>query len=40
MVQDPSLPPISASTVGRWLNAERLRPWRYHAWRHIHDLVA
>jgi hypothetical protein len=23
--------------VGRWLKAERLRPWRYHAWQHIHD---
>src|SRR5437868_9081643 len=40
VVQDPSLPPISASTVGRWLKAERLRPWRYHAWQHIHDPVA
>jgi DDE superfamily endonuclease len=39
-MQDPSLPPISASTVGRWLKAERLRPWRYHAWQHIHDPVA
>lgn len=27
----------SASTVGRWLKAERLRPWRYHSWQHIHD---
>src|SRR6266567_1532708 len=34
---DPTLPHISASTVGRWLKAERLRPWRYHAWQHIHD---
>src|SRR5438067_8371111 len=34
---DPTLPRISASTVGRWLKAERLRPWRYHAWQHIHD---
>src|SRR5260221_12543164 len=32
-----SLPAISASTVGRWLKAEHLRPWRYHAWQHIHD---
>jgi transposase len=37
IAQDPSLPPISASTVGRWLKAERIRPWRYHAWQHIHD---
>ena len=40
IAQDPSLPPISASTIGRWLKAERLRPWRYHAWQHIHDPVA
>ena len=37
IVQDKSLPSISPSTVGRWLKAERLRPWRYHAWQHIHD---
>ena len=37
VAQDPTLPPISASTVGRWLKADRLRPWRYHAWQHIHD---
>src|SRR5438128_12487088 len=37
VAQDRSLPRISASTVGRWLKAERLRPWRYHAWQHIHD---
>jgi transposase len=23
--------------VGRWLAAERIRPWRYRAWQHIHD---
>src|SRR6266568_6388541 len=39
VAQDPALPRISASTVGRWLKAERLRPWRYHAWQHIHDPV-
>jgi hypothetical protein len=37
VTQDKSLPSISKSTVGRWLKAERLRPWRYHAWQHIHD---
>jgi DDE superfamily endonuclease len=37
VAQDPRLPRISTSTVGRWLKAERLRPWRYHAWQHIHD---
>ncbi len=40
VAQVPTLPCISASTVGRWLKAERLRPWRYHAWQHIHDPVA
>ena len=40
VAQDPTLPAISASTVGRWLKAERLRPWRYHAWQHIHDPVS
>jgi len=33
----PSLSAVSASTVGRWLKAERIRPWRYHAWQHIQD---
>jgi hypothetical protein len=37
VAQVPTLPPISASTIGRWLKAERIRPWRYHAWQHIHD---
>jgi hypothetical protein len=23
--------------VGRWLKEDHLRPWRYHAWQHIHD---
>ena len=40
VAQDPTLPRISASTVGRWLKAERLRPWRYHSWQHIHDPAA
>ncbi len=26
--------------MGRWLKAERLRPWRYHSWQHIHDPVS
>jgi hypothetical protein len=39
VAQDPTLPHLSASTVGRWLKAERLRPWRYHAWQHIHEPV-
>ncbi len=33
----PQLPHISASTIGRWLKAERIRPWRYHAWQHIQN---
>jgi len=28
---------IAASTVGRWLAAEKLRPWRDHTWQHILD---
>lgn len=28
---------VSPSTVGRWLQAEKLRPWRYRLWQHIHD---
>ncbi|GAC1405323.1 MAG: hypothetical protein NVSMB49_24560 [Ktedonobacteraceae bacterium] len=40
VTQDPTLPRISASTVGRWLKAERLRLWRYHAWQHLHDPVS
>jgi len=27
----------STSTIGRWLKAERIRPWRYHTWQHIQD---
>ena len=30
-------PTPSCRTVGRWLKAKRLRPWRYHHWQHIHD---
>jgi len=30
---------ISASTIRRWLATERLHPWRYHTWQHIHDPV-
>jgi transposase len=31
---------IAASTVGRWLAVEKLRPWRYHTWQHILDSQA
>ncbi len=33
----PSIPAISASTIGRWLAAEQIRPWRYHSWQHIQN---
>jgi transposase len=33
----PSFPEISASTLGRWLAAEQIRPWRYHSWQHIQN---
>ncbi|HYU75792.1 MAG TPA: helix-turn-helix domain-containing protein [Ktedonobacteraceae bacterium] len=33
----PGLPPLSASTIGRWLAAEQIRPWRFHSWQHIQD---
>ena len=33
----PDLSQVSASTIGRWLKAERIRPWRYHSWQHIQD---
>ncbi|SRR6266700_493933 len=36
----PSLPDISASTLGRWLAAEQIHPWRYHSWQHIQDAEA
>ena len=28
---------IAASTIGRWLVAEKIKPWRYHSWQHILD---
>ena len=28
---------MAASTVGRWLALEKIRPWRYHSWQHILD---
>lgn len=33
----PGLPHVSPSTVGRWLRAERIRPWRYRMWQHIQE---
>ena len=28
---------IALSTIGRWFQAEKLKPWRYHNWQHILD---
>src|SRR6266536_1451010 len=33
----PELPHVSASTIGRWLKAERIRPWRYQSWQHMQE---
>src|SRR6266536_3138540 len=33
----PSLPTISAGTIGRWLAAEQIRPWRFHSWQHLQN---
>jgi transposase len=33
----PTLPTISARTIGRWLTAEQIRPWRFHSWQHIQE---
>lgn len=35
-----TLGPVSASTVGRWLRADKLQPWRYRLWQHIHERAA
>jgi transposase len=28
---------IATSTIGRWLQAERVKPWRYRLWQHVRD---
>jgi transposase len=33
----PGLPEISPRTIGRWLTAEQIRPWRFHSWQHIQE---
>ncbi len=33
----PTLSTISARTIGRWLTAEQIRPWRFHSWQHIQN---
>jgi hypothetical protein len=40
VAQHPALGCVSAGTIGRWLQAEQIRPWRYRMWQHIHDPVA
>lgn len=30
-------PSISPLTIGRWLIAEQIRPWRFHSWQHIQE---
>jgi hypothetical protein len=32
-----ALEDVSTGTIGRWLRAEQIRPWRYRMWQHIHD---
>jgi hypothetical protein len=36
----PELPRVSPSTVGRWLQAEQIRPWRFRLWQHIQNPAA
>ena len=33
----PTLPTIQARTIGRWLSAEQVRPWRFHSWQRIQN---
>ncbi len=33
----PGLSEISPRTIGRWLTAEQIRPWRFHSWQHIQE---
>lgn len=33
----PDLPEISPRTIGRWLSAEQIHPWRFHSWQHIQE---
>src|SRR5574341_2613428 len=28
---------VATSTIGRWLRAERVKPWRDHLWQHVRD---
>jgi hypothetical protein len=37
VVATPCLPVISPRSIGRWLSAEQIHPWRFHSWQHIQD---
>jgi hypothetical protein len=37
LAQQPPLSGLSTGTIGRWLSAEQIRPWRYRMWQHIHE---
>jgi hypothetical protein len=40
LAAEPALARVSAGTLGRWLANERIKPWRYRMWQHIHDPAA
>jgi hypothetical protein len=40
LAAQPDLAQVSAGTLGRWLASERIQPWRYRMWQHIHDPAA
>jgi len=37
VVTIPTLPTISARTIGRWLTAEQIRGFRFHSWQHFQN---
>jgi hypothetical protein len=37
MAAIPSFPVISPRSIGRWLSAEQIHPWRFHSWQHIQN---
>ena len=37
VVTIPTLPTISARTIGRWLKASQIRGFRFHSWQHIQN---
>ena len=40
LAAQPALAQVSAGTLGRWLASERIQPWRYRMWQHIHNPAA